>query len=259
MPPIPARPRLMLLLSVLRGGVLAATIPVPRSPFPPLPNGNPQEATSGSFHAMITIYKGDDTDFANLRRLSITIDTDLDLTGFTGKFCFLGDTKTFTTEEIASKTVTFEYTTEETAKFALGQNFGTFHLYDTEGRHAAIHKVLINVTLHPCPCGPGSIGIVIDNVYDYNKLGNLPTLNGVTVQGEKTGADYGLLGIDSMAAFPSPDGFAFLPAGFAQIDGAQTLTYRKCGFVEDPDMGWVWWTSPERYVRNGMDFTEILE
>ena len=201
----------------------------------------------------IQIYKGDDTNFADLRELSITIDTDLDLAGYTGEFDFLGNVKTFPTEQIATKTVQFAYTAEETASFIPGLSYGTFILFDPEGRRAAIQKVLIEVlTRFFCGGCKSQITITIDNVVDYDHLSNLPTIEGVTVQGAKTAHDYGialLSDIDESGGVVklSEDGFSMVPAGYL----GETLTYRKLSFVYDPDMGeFVLFSSPERYVKS---------
>lgn len=163
---------------------------------------------------MLEIYKGDDTDFAELRTLAITISTELDLTGFTGKFVFLGVTKTFTAEEIQSKTVSVVYTQCETNGFVPGQNYGTFHLYDTEGRHAAVYKILVDVVLHrKCSPSPNEISISIENVYDYNKLGNVPTIDGIKITGDKDAHEYGLAKLSDILTnqgYTKPETRAFI-------------------------------------------------
>ena len=149
---------------------------------------------------MIQIYRGDDSDFADLSQIVITIDTDLALDGYTGCFCFLGVTREFTAEEIAVKTVTIAYTAEETAGFVPGLNYGKFTLWDKEGRKAAVQKVLVEVLTHRMCAGQsgGSISIVIENQFDYNTARNKPKINGELVQGDKTGHDYGLANLEDL-------------------------------------------------------------
>ncbi|MCQ2299898.1 MAG: hypothetical protein MJZ81_07240 [Bacteroidales bacterium] len=141
---------------------------------------------------MLILYKGDDTDFADLGEFVINIDTELDLTGFTGKFVFTDVERAFTAEEIESRQVRFSYTSEETDQFCIGRGIGTFHLYDQQGRHAAVRKVMVEVVPH-CRRAEGcEFTIQIDNVIDYSRLGNLPTINGVKVVGDLTSGDLGI-------------------------------------------------------------------
>lgn len=143
---------------------------------------------------MIQLFRGDDSDFADLNEIVINIDTDLSLEGFTGCFCFLGVTREFTEEDIARKTVTITYSAEETARFIPGLNYGKFTLIDPAGRKAAVQKVMVEVLLHRmCSgCPEREVTITIENQFDYNTARNKPMINGEPVQGDKKGSDYGL-------------------------------------------------------------------
>ena len=141
---------------------------------------------------MLIIYKGDDSDFADLGNCTITIRTDLDLTGFTGKFCFMDIEKQFSAEEIAHKTVVFNYTAEETATFPPGRGVGVFHMYDPEGRHAAVYRVCVEVALHRRCSATDECVIEIENAFDYNKTANKPQINGVTLIGDVSSEDLGI-------------------------------------------------------------------
>lgn len=142
---------------------------------------------------MIRIYKGDATDFADIGSISVSVVSNQDITGFTGKFCFMGVEKSFPSDLIEQRTFSFNYTSEETDNFCLGENFGTFYLFDKKGRKAAIVKVLVEV-LPPCRYEVGVNGFLVslDNAFDYNKMGGKPRINGVTVQGDYDGRHYGL-------------------------------------------------------------------
>lgn len=143
---------------------------------------------------MIQLYSGDDSDFAGLNQIVITIETDLTLTGYTGCFYFLGVEKALTTAEVAAKRATISFTSQETAGFTLGQNFGKLVLWDADGKKAAVSRVLVEVLSHRECAGTASeeISVIIENQYDYEKSRNKPSINGVTVQGAKTGREYGL-------------------------------------------------------------------
>lgn len=143
---------------------------------------------------MVVIYKGDDTDFAGLQEIKISIKTKLDLAEYRGLFDFLGVERVFNKGDLTDKIVTVSYTADETEGFCLGQNYGTFTLWDEKGRRAAVCKILVSVVSH-CLCAgmpENAVEISIENAYDYNKLENLPTINGVEVKGGKTGHDYHL-------------------------------------------------------------------
>jgi len=142
---------------------------------------------------MVRIFKGDDSDFADLKRVTIFLRTELDLTGFTGRFTFLGVERMFPSEEVVTKCLTVSYTAAETATFVPGRSSGSFVLFDTEGRQAATQKVPIEVLTHttaPCDAEESEIEVKVDTVFDYDLLENKPTLNGVVIQGDKTSGDY---------------------------------------------------------------------
>lgn len=145
---------------------------------------------------MIKIYRGDSTDFADLSSISVTIDTEVDITGFTGKFLFGGIEKTFTPIEIEQRTFEFNYTYEETSTFCLGKGFGTFYLFDTKGRKAVVTKVLVDVIL-PREYEPHDNKFIVNisNSINYETLFNKPSINGVTINGNYDGRHYGLQNI----------------------------------------------------------------
>lgn len=144
---------------------------------------------------MVRIYKGNDVDFADIAEIYVSILSAINLTGFTGKFEFMGVTKTFPKEDIERRTFSFTYSSEETSKFCPGKNFGTFTMFDPLGRKALIEQVCIEVIVggEYCEC-PGNkrIFVTMDTIYDYRGLSHKPSINGVTVDGDKTGEEYGL-------------------------------------------------------------------
>lgn len=154
--------------------------------------------------SVITIFKGEDSDFANLNDITINIKTDLDLSGYTGEFCFLGVRRVFTEEEFQTKKLNLVFTAEETKGFCLGQNYGIFYIYDTEGNKATLCKVILDVvSARPCDCRreiANEVSVCINQVYKFDKLDGIPTINGVKLQGDKKGVDYGLQRIPHYSA-----------------------------------------------------------
>lgn len=163
---------------------------------------------------MIIIYKGDDLDFADSGEISVTILSLVDLDGYTGSFEFLGITKDFPADVIARKTFTFTYSAEETATFCLGQNYGTFTLFDRKHRKALVMRVIVEV-LPASACGccsKGDIVVGMVNAMSYGNLSNKPSINGVTIDGDKTGADYGLSGAGDVVLHRKPAEWSMTPA-----------------------------------------------
>lgn len=163
---------------------------------------------------MIIIYKGDDVDFADSGEISVTILSLVDLDGYTGSFEFLGVTKDFSADVIARKTFTFTYSAEETATFCLGQNYGTFTLFDRKHRKALVMRVIVEV-LPASACGccsKGDIVVGMVNAMSYGNLANKPSINGVTIDGDKTGADYGLAGAGEVVLHRKPAEWSMTPA-----------------------------------------------
>lgn len=169
---------------------------------------------------MIFIYKGDDMDFADSGEISVTILSLVDLDGFTGNFEFLGITKDFPAELIAKKSFTFTYTAEETATFCLGQNYGTFTLFDKKHRKALVLREIVEV-LPASACGccsKGNIVVGMVNSISYGGLSNKPSINGVTIDGDKTGSDYGLADAEGSVLHRKPAAWSMTPAQDAGED-----------------------------------------
>ena len=143
---------------------------------------------------MVFIYKGDDVDFAGKGDISVSILSVMDITGFTGRFEFMGVVKDFSADLIARKTFSFTYSSEETEKFCLGQNYGIFTLFDTKHRKAVVARILVEVLPASCcgSCGDNGIFISMTNNGSYNSLADKPSIDGVTIVGDKTAKDYGL-------------------------------------------------------------------
>lgn len=157
---------------------------------------------------MIRVYRGDDVDFEKMGQISISILSEMDLTGCVGSFEFLGVVRNFSEEEIAQRRFTFSFTAEETEGFCPGLNYGVFTLYDSECREMEVTKVLVEV-VDGCPCNccteASEIAISIDNAFNYGKFAGKPAINGESLVGDKTGADLGLLDKDLASPSATPE------------------------------------------------------
>jgi hypothetical protein len=94
---------------------------------------------------VITIYRGEDTDFADAPPIPVTFTTDLDVTGFTAEIYFGSVVKTFTSEEVQTKTLGLVYSAAETSSFFPGKGWATLKLYDTKGKVRIQERFVIDV------------------------------------------------------------------------------------------------------------------
>ena len=82
----------------------------------------------------IVLIRGDDTDAFNLRKISIIITGNIDTDGATASFELSGIKREWTSEELATKTLTLTLTKDETSSLPIGMNFGRFQLTDSKSR-----------------------------------------------------------------------------------------------------------------------------
>lgn len=80
--------------------------------------------------SVITLRQGDDSNALG-REIKITIDTDLDLTGFTAAFQL--DNLRLEFKDITSKELLLIIPADESAKLPKGELYGALKLYDTNG------------------------------------------------------------------------------------------------------------------------------
>ena len=96
---------------------------------------------------MIAIYRGEDTCFAGAEPITIRLDTELDLTGFTAELLFGSIVKDFGTEDVGRKELPLSFTAAETATLFPGKGYAVVKVYDTEGRVAILKKFVIDVRM----------------------------------------------------------------------------------------------------------------
>ena len=153
----------------------------------------------------IYIFKGDDTNWNGEQFLTVNITPaqGIDISDMTAKFT-LGAYKK---ENIPLNTGSFEIdlTAATTGLYNYGPINGTVQIFDTLGRVKTVcntipfyitNKVIEtqNQTLNmDLPAGsPVSIDVTVGGTVSYNDLADKPSINGVTVEGAKSGYDYGL-------------------------------------------------------------------
>lgn len=142
---------------------------------------------------MLYIFRGDDIAFAEYdRRICIRLDTFKDLTGWSAKFRLVDNEKVFT--DISSHLISFGYTAEETAAFPLGKTYAKLTIFDSKGQIRQMVQVDVEILNKvPEPGIGGTISVSVDNVIaDYTNIGNKPSINGVTIEGNHDSAHYKL-------------------------------------------------------------------
>lgn len=82
----------------------------------------------------IVLIRGDDTDAFNLRKISIIITGNINTDDATASFELSGIKREWTSEELATKTLTLAFTKDETNSLPIGMNFGRFQLTDSKSR-----------------------------------------------------------------------------------------------------------------------------
>lgn len=152
----------------------------------------------------IYIFKGDDTNWNNERFVTVNVNaqTGVDLSDMTAKFMLGSYTKEY---PLTTGSFTIDLSAAITGQYAFGPICGTIQILDSEGRiKTACNTIPFYITgkviaeQHQTldidlPQGsPVSINLSVGGTVSYNDLTNKPSLNGVTIEGAKTSADYGL-------------------------------------------------------------------
>lgn len=96
---------------------------------------------------MIAIYRGEDTCFAGAAPLTVKLDTELDLTGFTADVLFGNIVKHFESDDVERKELPLSFTADETATLFPGKGYAVVKVYDTEGRVSILKKFVIDVRM----------------------------------------------------------------------------------------------------------------
>lgn len=160
---------------------------------------------------MIKIYRCDDSDAFNLRTITVNIDTSLSLVGATAKFSLVGFTQKFTTEQLNTKSLTIVIPFASAQLLPMGIQYGSLTFYDASNKVLTIfNRMEFLITNHVSETEESAAetaSITVDSTtitinitvgtpaksISYPELSDLPTVNGVTVTGDMTGDDLGLL------------------------------------------------------------------
>lgn len=144
----------------------------------------------------ITLYRGDDSNFEFNQKVTLVIKTELDLSGCSAHFSLFGVQQDFETIP-SDKTLELVFSSADTAKFPLGMANGKMWLTDSEGRIRTVSD-----SIHFCitkdvekaygDSSEQTITVDIQSIGNYDALSNKPSINGVTLIGNKTGEELGL-------------------------------------------------------------------
>ena len=96
---------------------------------------------------MIAIYRGEDTCFGGSEPITVTLDTELDLNGYTAELLFGSIVKKFGPDDVGRKVLPLSFTAEETATLFPGKGFAVVKVYDTDNRVSILKKFVIDVRM----------------------------------------------------------------------------------------------------------------
>ncbi len=151
----------------------------------------------------IKIFKGNDTNFNEGKFLTFVVTSDIDLSDFVGEFSLGRFVKP---GGLADGKMDVVIPAEVTRQFPLGLMCGTFKIYDTKMRVATVANSIPflvtdqvftptdeTVSLNTPEGYPVEISMQVGfSGGNYNDLNNLPQIDGVTLNGNKTAAELGL-------------------------------------------------------------------
>lgn len=151
----------------------------------------------------IKIFKGNDTNFNDGKFLTFTVTGDIDLSDFSGIFTLGSFSKP---GSLADGKMEVVMPAAVTAQFPLGAMCGTFQLVDNKMRVATVTNTIpFLITSEVFTPTPDVVELETPEGYpvnvnmqigfasgNYNDLNNLPQIDGVTLDGNKTAAELGL-------------------------------------------------------------------
>ncbi len=144
----------------------------------------------------IKLFKGDDTDFNDGEFLIIRLETDTTLDGFKASFRLGSFVQEFA--DLTSKTLRVVIPHETTKQFPIGNLNGTLRLEDSLGRYQTITNTIpFAITKEVFTREPQEIVLPTPENYpvtitlslisgDYENFVNKPSINGMTLSGNKT-------------------------------------------------------------------------
>jgi len=168
----------------------------------------------------IYIYKGDDTNWNNEQFVTINITpaegSSIDLTDMKAKFILGSYSKEF---PLTTGSFEVDLAAATTDVYAYGPINGIVRVYDTQNRVKTItntipfyvtDKVIAeqhqSIDLEVPQGSAVDINVTVGGTVSYNDLTDKPSINGVTIEGAKSGYDYGLADVAGLALKVSKSG-----------------------------------------------------
>ena len=154
----------------------------------------------------IYIYKGDDTNWNNEQFVTINVTpaegSSIDLSDMKAKFILGSYSKEY---DLTTGSFTVDLSAAVTDVYAFGPINGIVRVYDTQNRVKTITNTIPfyvtdqviaeqhqSIDLEVPEGSTVDINVTVGGQVSYNDLTDKPSINGVTVEGDKSGYDYGL-------------------------------------------------------------------
>lgn len=154
----------------------------------------------------IYIYKGDDTNWNNEQFVTINVTpaegSSIDLSAMKAKFILGSYSKEY---DLTTGSFSVDLTAATTDVYAFGPINGIVRVYDTQNRVKTITNTIPfyvtdqviaeqhqSIDLEVPEGSTVDINVTVGGQVSYNDLADKPSINGVTVEGAKSGYDYGL-------------------------------------------------------------------
>lgn len=168
----------------------------------------------------IYIYKGDDTNWNNEQFVTINVTpaegSEIDLTDMKAKFILGSYSKEY---DLTTGSFTVDLSAAVTDVYAFGPINGIVRVYDTQNRVKTITNTIPfyvtdqviaeqhqSIDLEVPEGSTVDINVTVGGQVSYNDLTDKPSINGVTVEGDKSGYDYGLADVAGLALKVSKSG-----------------------------------------------------
>lgn len=183
---------------------------------------------------MISIYRGEDTDFAGAEPIQVKINTPLDLTGYTAKILFGSVVKEYGPDAVATKTLGLSFTASESSTFFPGRGFASVKVFDTEGRVAILKRFVIDVRFRSEDSAPISFTDVsemlncfenvksaaekITRLTDNSDLADIRSVINELIEAAKKRNEFSMVSPCKLAGLPSSTVFTFMEC-MRQLEG----------------------------------------
>lgn len=168
----------------------------------------------------IYIYKGDDTNWNNEQFVTINVTpaegSEIDLTDMKAKFILGSYSQEY---NLTTGSFTVDLSAAVTDVYAFGPINGIVRVYDTQNRVKTITNTIPfyitdqviseqhqSIDLEVPEGSTVDINVTVGGQVSYNDLTDKPSINGVTVEGDKSGYDYGLADAAGLALKVSKSG-----------------------------------------------------